>query len=315
MKKKDRFKIILLLLLGNLCLFPFISPAIALFMGIAFAFVFRNPVSKKINKISGKLLKYSVVGLGFGMNFFQSVEAGKEGMLFTIVSVFGTLFLGIFLGRLFNISKSSAYLVSTGTAICGGSAIAAVAPVTGAKAQEISVALGTIFILNAVALFIFPPLGEFFGLSERQFGYWAAIAIHDTSSVVGAGSLYGNTAVEIATLVKLTRALWIIPVVFFTRLWFRKTSEKNTIPYFIFFFVFAMILNTIFSEYFPLRYWGEISGWIQWLARSTLKASLFLIGVGLNPTSLKEVGIRPLLHGVVLWSFVSVSSLLIVLQM
>ena len=195
-----------------LCLSVFLSPALALLMGIIMALTFGNPfpaISKKASKIA---LQVSVVGLGFGMNLHESLAAGKEGMLFTIVSVIGVMCLGVLLGKLMKVNGKSAYLISTGTAICGGSAIAAVGPVIEADDDQMSMSLATIFILNAIALFIFPPIGQAIGLSQEQFGVWAAIAIHDTSSVVGAGSAYGEEALKIATTVKLTRALWIIPL-------------------------------------------------------------------------------------------------------
>lgn len=303
------------ILLGILCFFPFVSPGLALFMGLVLAFTINNPFLKVMSSFSGKILKYSVVGLGFSMNAFQSLAAGCEGMVLTIASVSLTMIFGMVIGIILKVSKPTAYMVSSGTAICGGSAIAAVAPVTGAKKEEISMALGTIFLLNAIALFVFPPIGEFLELSEKQFGYWAAIAIHDTSSVVGASSVYGNHSLEIATLVKLTRALWIIPLVLVTRLIFKKNTEKKFIPYFIFFFILAMFLNTIFIEYLKLPYWSEISTGISAIAKRTLVLSLFFIGGTLNFSSIRQVGVRPFLQGFVLWIVVSLSSLFFVYQM
>ena len=229
------------------CLFPFISPAIALFMGLLLGFTVSNPYIKQSSKVSKYLLQFAVVGLGFGMNLFESLQSGKEGMLFTVVSVVGVLALGYWLGRHMLIDSKTTYLISSGTAICGGSAIAAVAPILNASPNQMSVSLGTIFILNAVALFIFPPIGHLLELTQEQFGLWAAIAIHDTSSVVGAGAAYGDKALEVATMVKLTRALWIIPLSIATTFFFKQKDAKVKIPWFIFFFILSMVLNTIFN--------------------------------------------------------------------
>ena len=222
-----------------------VTPPVALFIGLLFALVFGQPFPGFNKKISKKLLQYSVVGLGFGMNIEASVASGKEGMAFTIISVFGTLLIGWLIGRkLLKVDRNTSYLISSGTAICGGSAIAAVGPVIKAKDSEMSVALGIVFILNAIALFIFPAIGKSLGLDEHQFGTWAAIAIHDTSSVVGAGAAYGEEALKVATTIKLTRALWIIPVAFLTSFIFRTKGSKINIPWFILFFVLAMVANT-----------------------------------------------------------------------
>ena len=209
------------------CLTPYISIPVALFMGLAFALFFRNPYPDTSKKTSKYLLQASVVGLGFGMNLFEALKAGKEGIVFTIVSVFGVLLLGILMGRIFRLEKTIAYLISAGTAICGGSAIAAVAPIVKAKDTEISVSIGTVFILNAIALFIFPILGHTLNLSQDQFGTWAAIAIHDVSSVVGASAAFGEEAIKIATTVKLTRALWIIPVAIVTSFFFQTEIGQD----------------------------------------------------------------------------------------
>lgn len=310
----EKMKKTIFLILGILCLFPFVSPAIALFTGIIFAFVLGNPFSAQSSKVSKKLLQYSVVGLGFGMNLFESLQAGYQGMLFTVVSVAATMVIGVSLGLLLKVPKTTSYLVSSGTAICGGSAIAAVAPVTGAKQSEITIALGTVFILNAIALFIFPPIGEYLELTQQQFGYWAAIAIHDTSSVVGASAIYGEKALEVATLVKLTRALWIIPLALVTRFFFKNGSSKNFIPYFIFCFILAMGLNTVFSQYLPIPYWSEIAQGIKMVSRQLLTLTLFLIGASLSPAMLKQVGFKPLVLGILLWIVVGASSLAFVFQ-
>ena len=205
-----------------------ITPPVALFFGLAFALLCGQAYPKFNKKVSKKLLQYSVVGLGFGMNLHASLASGKEGMMFTIVSVVGTMLIGMFIGRkILNVNRDTSYLISSGTAICGGSAIAAVGPVIKAKDSDMSVALATIFVLNAIALFIFPVLGEWLGLTQQEFGTWAAIAIHDTSSVVGAGAAYGEEALQVATTIKLTRALWIIPLALVTSFIFKSKDQKS----------------------------------------------------------------------------------------
>ena len=287
-----------------------VTPPVAQFLGLAFALIF-GQVFPQFNKvISKKLLQYSVVGLGFGMNLEASLASGKEGMLFTIVSVFGTLALGWVVGRkLLKIDKNTSYLISSGTAICGGSAIAAVAPVVKAKDSQTSVALGTIFILNAIALFIFPAIGRILNLDEQQFGTWAAIAIHDTSSVVGAGAAYGEVALEVATTIKLTRALWIIPVAFLTSFIFRSKGKSITIPWFILLFVLAMVINTYLLADYP-----QIGATINGIARRLLTLTMFFIGASLSLELLKQVGIKPLLQGVILWIVISICSLVVVMM-
>ena len=214
------------LLTGSL----FCSPVVTLFAGILFALTLGNPFPVWSKKASKKLLQYCVVGLGFGMNFHESLAAGREGMTFTVVSVVTVMIVGVVLGRLLRIDRKNSYLISSGTAICGGSAIAAVAPVIDADENQTSLSLATIFILNAVALFVFPVIGHWLGMGQTQFGTWAAIAIHDTSSVVGAGAAYGEEALKVATTVKLTRALWIIPLSLVSALIFRQKGKKIQIP-------------------------------------------------------------------------------------
>ena len=263
----------------------------------------------KFNKKTSKyLLQYSVVGLGFGMNLQASLASGKEGMEFTIISVIGTLLIGWVIGRKFlKVDRDTSYLISSGTAICGGSAIAAVGPVLKAKDSEMSVALGTIFILNAVALFIFPAIGHALNMSQQEFGTWAAIAIHDTSSVVGAGAAYGEEALKIATTIKLTRALWIIPLAIATSFIFKSKGQKISIPWFIFFFVLAMIVNTYVLS---LSETGMLIGaGINSIARKTLTITLFFIGASLSRDVLKAVGVKPLVQGILLWIVISFSTL------
>lgn len=290
-----------------LCFMPFVSPAIALFLGLFLGFTTGNPFVKVSGRVSKYLLQFSVVGLGFGMNLFESLQSGKEGMLFTVVSVISVLILGLFVGKVLGMRRNISYLIASGTAICGGSAIAAVAPIIEAKDDEISVSLGTIFLLNAIALFIFPPLGKYFQLTQEQFGMWAAIAIHDTSSVVGAGTAYGTEALQIATMIKLTRALWIIPLALVTALVFRKKEKKISIPWFILFFVLAMMFNTYFN--LPESLTSSLIFW----AKKGMTITLFLIGSGLSIRALKSVGVKPLIVGVFLWLFIAVISLVVIL--
>ena len=283
-----------------------VKPAVALFMGIALALTIGAPYAKANKKVSKYLLQAAVVGLGFGMNLHSALTAGREGMLFTIVSVVGVVVLGVVLGKLLRVNPKNAYLISSGTAICGGSAIAAVAPIIDADDNDTSLALATIFILNAIALFIFPPIGEALGLSQQQFGTWAAIAIHDTSSVVGAGAAYGPEALQVATTIKLTRALWIFPLALVSILVFRSKGKKVAIPWFILFFILAMIANTYIN--IPL----EITGAIVVASKKALSLTLFLIGCGLSLGAIKKVGAKPLILGVLLWIIISVVTLLVI---
>jgi uncharacterized integral membrane protein (TIGR00698 family) len=292
-----------------LCLTPFISPAIALLMGLIIAQFTGHPYLHLNHKATHLLLQFSVVGLGFGMNVHTAMQAGKEGVLFTIASITGTLVFGYLMGKWLNIEKKTSYLISAGTAICGGSAIAAISPVIKAEEKQISVALGCVFILNSVALFIFPVIGHHFNLSQTQFGLWCAIAIHDTSSVVGAASKYGTHALEVATTVKLARALWIVPVSFMSTFIFKNKSKKISIPYFIGLFILAMVANT----YLPVV--KMISPYIVTIAKTGLTLTLFLIGAGLSRAILLSVGFKPLLQGVVLWAVISLTALYAVMHL
>ncbi|MBS7565364.1 putative sulfate exporter family transporter [Mucilaginibacter sp. Bleaf8] len=286
-----------------LCLTPVISPATALIIGLFTAQVIGHPYLHLNQKATHRLLQISVVGLGFGMNVHQALQAGREGLIFTIASISGTLILGYFTGKWFKIEGKVSYLISCGTAICGGSAIAAISPVIKAEERQISVALGCIFILNSVALFIFPKIGHYYHLSQTQFGLWCALAIHDTSSVVGAASKYGAQALEIATTVKLARALWIIPMAFLSTFIFKTETRKISIPYFIGLFILAMVANT----YIPAV--RTVSTSLITVAKAGLTLTLFLIGAGLSRNVLASVGIKPLLQGVVLWVLISTTAL------
>ena len=287
---------------------PLITAPLALLLGLVFAFIFPNPYPKFNKKTSKYLLQVAVVCLGFNMNLQESLRSGSEGMMFTVVSVVGVMALGVLLGYWLHINRKTAYLISSGTAICGGSAIAAVGPVVKANENEMAVSLGVIFILNSIALFIFPPLGHILDMSQAQFGTWAAIAIHDTSSVVGAGETYGPEALQIATLIKLTRALWIIPLAIATMFIFRDKTSRISIPWFIFLFVLAMVVNT----YVPLPQIFVVA--MVWIAKRGMVVTLFLIGASLSLASIRNVGVKPMLLAVALWIVISISSLIVVLR-
>lgn len=292
-----------------ICLSPCISPMVALLLGLAVAQFTGHPYMAVNHRYTSLLLKFSIVGLGFGMNVHSALQAGREGAIFTVFSILGTLVMGYFTGKWLKIEKKTSYLISSGTAICGGSAIAAISPVIQAEEKQISVALGCVFILNSVALFIFPLLGHYFNLSETQFGLWCAIAIHDTSSVVGAASKFGTHALEVATTVKLARALWIVPIAFLSAMLFKNPSKKINIPYFIIFFIVAMVINT----YLPA--FATISWYLTIIAKTGLTLTLFLIGAGLSRSILLSVGFRPLLQGVALWILISIAALYAVLNL
>ena len=291
--------------MAALCFFPIVSPPIALFLGIIFVNIFGQVFNA--DKIIKIVLQVSIVGLGFGINLKQALQAGSEGFLFTVFSITLIVVLGIAFGYIFRIDKIITQLISFGTAICGGSAIAAIAPILKADGKQTSVSLGIIFLLNALALFIFPEIGQYFHLSQNQFGIWSAIAIHDTSSVVGAASKYGHEALQTATTVKLARALWIIPISFVLS-FLNKSGGKVKIPYFIGFFILAILVNS----YFPAI--KEVTDYVVDFSKSSLKVALFLIGTGLSFQNLKNIGIKPLLLGIILWVVISVISLFAVLE-
>ena len=305
MFQNKNFLKILFIILAALCFLPIVSPPIALFLGIIFVNIFGQVFNA--DKIIKIVLQVSIVGLGFGINLKQALQAGSEGFLFTVFSITLIVVLGIVLGYIFRIDKIITQLISFGTAICGGSAIAAIAPILKADGKQTSVSLGIIFLLNALALFIFPEIGQYFHLSQNQFGIWSAIAIHDTSSVVGAASKYGHEALQTATTVKLARALWIIPISFVLS-FLNKSGGKVKIPYFIGFFVLAILVNS----YFPAI--KEVTDYVVDFSKSSLKTALFLIGTGLSFQNLKNIGIKPLLLGIILWIVISVISLFAVLE-
>lgn len=291
------------------CLTPWCSPPVALLLGLLLALFIGNPYAQESKKYSGSLLRYSVIGLGFGMNFTAAMAAGKQGFMFTVASILGTLLLGALTGKLLGIDKKISHLISAGTAICGGSAIAAVSPVIDAKEEQMSVSLGIVFILNSVALFVFPVVGHWLAMSEQQFGLWSAIAIHDTSSVVGAASSYGKEALQVATTVKLARALWIIPVTLGSSLFFKSEKKGVKIPWFIGWFIVAMLVNTYVPAIQPY------TKYVVMLAKTGLTATLFLIGSGLSKKAIQSVGFKPFAQGVFLWIVISLTSLYAVLHL
>lgn len=290
-----------------LCMLPFVSPPWALLLGIFTAQVIGHPFLHLNHKATHILLQVSVVGLGFGMNVQSALKAGQQGFVFTIASISATLLLGWGLGRWLGTDRKTSYLVSCGTAICGGSAIAAISPVIRAEDKQVSVALGTVFILNSIALFLFPVIGHALHLSQTQFGLWSAIAIHDTSAVVGAANKYGPEALQVATTVKLARALWIMPVALLTAVFSRQGAGKVKIPWFILLFVLALLLHT----WVPMP---VVSGAMVQVAKTGLTLTLFLIGAGLSRDVLKGVGARPLVQGVGLWMAISGAALYAVLH-
>ncbi|MFV5693190.1 YeiH family protein [Flavobacterium sp. LT1R49] len=289
------------------CMTAVVSPPIALLLGLIVANLSGHPFLHLNHKATNILLQVSVVGLGFGMNVNSALSAGKEGFIFTIASIFSTLILGTFLGKWLKIEKKTSHLISCGTAICGGSAIAAIAPVLKSDEKQTSIALGVIFILNSVALFLFPAVGHWLDLSQKEFGLWCAIAIHDTSSVVGAASKFGPEALQIATTVKLARALWIIPVALLTAIIFKNKSSRIKIPYFIGLFILAMVMNTYVSQT------AIVAPYLVSIAKIGLTLTLFLIGAGLNRNILKSVGVKPLFQGLLLWVFIAIGTLLTIM--
>ena len=282
-----------------------ISPPVALAAGLVYGFSFLHPFHVEARKLSKILLQASVVGLGFGMDLQQVMQAGRSGFIYTAGSISFALLLGWALGRLFRVKQRISYLISAGTAICGGSAIAAIAPITNASQEEIAVSLGTVFVLNSVALLTFPAIGAALHMTQSQFGVWAALAIHDVSSVVGATAQYGAVALTVGTTVKLARALWIVPVSVGTAM-ANKSKARIQWPWFILFFCLAAVFNTYVHHFQPaypvLKHLGGIG----------LTVTLFLIGTGLSMKTLRDVGVRPFLQGILLWIFVAVGSLTLI---
>jgi uncharacterized integral membrane protein (TIGR00698 family) len=290
----------------------YISPAVALVGGLVYGLTVSHPLKKESSALSKFLLQASVVLLGFGLNLQQVMHVGKSGFAYTAISITGAILLGTLIGWIYSVGAKASYLITVGTAICGGSAIAAVAPITNANEEEISVSMATVFFLNSIALLIFPPIGHALHLTQNQFGLWAALAIHDTSSVVGASAAYGAQALAVGTTVKLARALWIVPVSLVTAVIMARIASRSgstagksrvKIPWFIGLFCLASAASTYLTHFHP--FYEAMAH----LGRQGLTATLFLIGTSLSKSTLKQVGVRPLIQGVSLWIIVGCVSL------
>ena len=283
-----------------------VSPAIALFGGLVYGLMLAHPYHVESRNLTKFLLQASVVALGFGMNLHEVLQAGRSGFVYTALSITAAMLLGLGLGYLIHVGKIPSFLISAGTAICGGSAIAAVGPIAGASEEEMAVSLGAVFILNSIALFLFPPVGFALHMSESQFGLWSALAIHDTSSVVGATAKYGPTALAIGTTIKLARALWIVPLSVATAV-VLKSKARIQWPWFILFFCVAALFNTLLPRF------NTAFGALNHVGKLGLTVTLFLIGASLNRETLRNVGVRPLLQGLTLWVIVGISTLALIL--
>lgn len=279
-----------------------ISAPFALLLGLIIAQV-PGVTDVKLSKFTGTLLKIAVVGLGFGIQASTALEIGQKGLILSSLSVSTTFLLGFAIYKILKLDRVISYLISSGTAICGGSAIAAISPIIKAKEREISVALGVVFMLNAFALFVFPLVGNWLELSQYQFGLWSGIAIHDTSSVVGAASAYGDEALKVATTVKLARVLWLIPLSLLSIYWFKSENQKLTVPYFIFYFILAIIVRWLLPD-FDMLYTNVVFG-----AKKAMIVTLFLIGAGLPLKTIKQVGPLPAVLGISLWLTISLLTL------
>lgn len=294
---------VIFLLLAIICLTPLISSPVALVLGIIFAICFGQLFEKHVHKYIHLLLQFSIVGLGFGLHLNEALHAGKTGFGLTIASISTIGVLGFILAKLFKIDRPLSYLISAGTAICGGSAIAAVSPIIKPNTKQISLALAIVFTLNSIALLVYPAIGHWLHLTQDQFGLWAAIGIHDTSSVVGAANKYGTEALKVATTVKLARALWIIPVSVITMFIFKRKGTKIKIPWFIGFFVLAILLNT----YLPAL--NVVNKYVVKISKSGLNVTLFLIGSTLSLATLKTISWKPLIFAILLWFTISIGTL------
>ena len=284
-----------------------VSPPLALTAGLLYGLAFVHPYPVDTRRLSKFLLQASVVGLGFGMNLAEVVKVGRSGFVYTAGSITVAMLLGLAIGRWFGVARTSSFLITAGTAICGGSAIAAVGPIANATEEEMAVSLATVFVLNSIALLLFPAVGWALHLSQTQFGLWSALAIHDTSSVVGATAKYGAVALAVGTTVKLARALWIVPVSVFTSV-LKQSKSRIQWPWFIALFCLAAVVST----YVPM--FGFAYPLLSHLGKVGLTATLYLIGSGLSKATLRQVGVRPLLQGSLLWAIVAIGSLLLIVQ-
>lgn len=305
--KNTSSKVIFIIIL-LLCLLGVLNSPLALLTGFIFTILFGNPFLRQSQKGIQYLLKIAVVGLGFGMSLIETLETSLEGLSLTTLSIFLTVALGLLVGKYMQLDKKLSHLITSGTTICGGSAIAAVSPIIKAEPKTISIALGIVFFLNSVALFIFPGLGHYFNLSQSDFGLWCAVAIHDTSSVVGAALQYGEEALLIATTVKLSRTLWIIPLSIFSMFLFKNKTDKIKIPWFILGYIVAILINSY--DLIPNNW----STNIVFVSKRLLILTLFLVGTTLSIKQLKKTGLKPFLFAVVLWVFISSLSLLYILN-
>jgi uncharacterized integral membrane protein (TIGR00698 family) len=296
------------ILITIIILLGYINSATALILGFIFTLIFNNPFKSFSHKAISYLLKIAIIGLGFGMLFKNTLQTSKEGLGLTISSIILTVTLGLFLSKLLKIDLKLGHLITSGTAICGGSAIAAIAPIIKAKSNIISVSLGIVFLLNSIALFVFPILGHALNLTQQQFGLWCAVAIHDTSSVVGAALGYGDEALKVATTVKLSRTLWIIPLSFFSIYYFKTKGEKIKVPYFILIFIAAIVINSyaILPQIITTN--------IVLIAKRILILTLFIVGSTLYLKDLKSFGAKPIVLAFSLWIFISVFSLIYILN-
>ncbi|HPE82882.1 MAG TPA: putative sulfate exporter family transporter [Aequorivita sp.] len=308
-KKNETLVKVLFVICMVLCILGYVSSPVALVGGFLFSYFLGHPFLTLNSKAVNWLLKIAVVGLGFGMNLKETLAAGQDGFLLTVFSISITLILGFFLGRLLKMNRKSSHLISSGTAICGGSAIAAVSPVINASEKDISISLGVIFLLNSIALIVFPPIGNLLEMTQHQFGLWCAIAIHDTSSVVGAAYTFGDEALKVATTVKLARALWIIPLSLLSVFLFKGKDKGVKVPYFIFLFILAIVLNSYLA--IP----DELTNGITRVSKSLLVLTLFLIGAGLSIKKIKSAGWKPMILGVSLWIFISVGAILVIMAL
>jgi len=295
------------IILGLACFFPWVNALISLIMGFSATILFGNPFHKINHTIINWALKVAVIGLGFGMNLQETLKVGQEGFWLTLSTIVITISLGLLLGRLLKINRKTSYLISGGTAICGGSAIAALSASINASENEISTSLGIVFLLNSIALIVFPVVGVYFGLSQYDFGMWSAIAIHDTSSVVGAAQTYGDQSLQIATTVKLSRALWIVPLTIFSMFIFKGKNRKMKIPWFIFIFIGVIVS----CNYFPVN--SNLTSSITDISKSLLTVTLFFVGAGISIKELRKTGWKPMFLGIILWVSVSVFTLMLVL--
>ncbi len=297
-------KKIIFIALVLLCFTGWINGAVALLCGIVFSSLFGNPFPQLSGKTVQVLLRIAIVGFGFGINAMEAIQVSSDSLILTISSILIIFVVGYAISKWLKTNQDISYLISTGTAICGGSAIAAVSPITKASNQSISIALGVVFLLNAIALFIFPGIGEFIGLSQYQFGVWSAIAIHDTSSVVGAAYAYGDEALNIATTVKMARVLWIVPISIVTIFLFKRKNAKIKVPWFIVLFILAILVNSY------LNIPDSLQLAISRISKSVLIVTLFLIGIGLSFQQIKSAGWRVLLYGFILWMVMASYSLI-----